>query len=86
MAAKKELITPLRRIILLSQWTESLAQKECSTTYQWSAGEVIHVQRVNFQFQINAVCMLGAAQEMRAEMTFCSLRSLHKTTALHPKT
>lgn len=33
---------------------------------------MIHIQRVNFQLQINAVCMFGAAGETREGMILCS--------------
>lgn len=31
--------------------------------YQRGTGEVVHIQGVNFQFQINAVCMLCAVRD-----------------------
>ena len=32
---------------------------------------MIHIQRVNFQLQINAVCMFGAAKETTEQMMLC---------------
>lgn len=33
---------------------------------------MIHIQRVNFQLQIDAVCMFGAAEETIGKMMLCS--------------
>lgn len=33
---------------------------------------MIHIQRVNFQLQIDAVCMFGAAEETIEQMMLCS--------------
>lgn len=33
---------------------------------------MIHIQRVNFQLQINAVCVFGAAGETTEGMMLCS--------------
>lgn len=42
-----------------------------SAAYQGGAGEMIHIQRVNFQLQINAVCVFGAAEETTEQMMLC---------------
>lgn len=32
-------------------------------THQWSAGEVVYVERIHFQLEVNTVGMLGAAEQ-----------------------
>lgn len=36
------------------------------TPYQRSTGEVVHVQGVDFQFQVNAICVLRAVRDATA--------------------
>lgn len=44
-------------------WTRAQLRYSGVTPYQRRAGKVVHVQGVNFQFQVNAVCVLRAARD-----------------------
>lgn len=54
----------------------TLPEVSVSAAYQRSAGEMIHIQRVNFQLQINAVCMFGAREETKQMMVCRQVRTI----------
>lgn len=42
---------------------------EGTAIYQWSAGEMVHIQGVNFQLQVDAISMLRAGEVRRRGVT-----------------